>query len=55
MTGAASDYVGPDRWPDILRHFPDARHVEIPGAGHWLHADAPDLVAAAVAAFLDTP
>jgi len=53
LTGAASDYVGPDRWPDILRHFPDARHVEIPGAGHWLHADAPDLVAAAVAAFLD--
>ena len=29
------------------------RHVEIPGAGHWLHADAPAAFVAAVADFLD--
>lgn len=55
LTGGASDYVEPGHWPRIRALFPDARHVEIPGAGHWLHADAPDAFAAAVASFLDAP
>jgi pimeloyl-ACP methyl ester carboxylesterase len=53
LTGGRSDYVRPDHWPEIRRLFPDARHVEIAGAGHWLHADAPEAFAAAVAEFLD--
>jgi pimeloyl-ACP methyl ester carboxylesterase len=55
LTGGRSDYVRPEHWPEIRRLFPGARHVEIPGAGHWLHADAPDAFAAAVAEFLDAP
>ena len=49
LTGARSDYVRPEHWPEIRRLFPDARHVEIPAAGHWLHAEAPDAFAASVA------
>jgi len=55
LTGGRSDYVRPEHWPEIRRLFPAARHVEIAGAGHWLHADAPDAFAAAVAEFLDAP
>jgi pimeloyl-ACP methyl ester carboxylesterase len=55
LTGGRSDYVRPEHWPGIRRLFPAARHVEIAGAGHWLHADAPDAFAAAVGEFLDAP
>ena len=40
LTGARSDYVRPAAWPRIRALFPAARHVELAGAGHWLHADA---------------
>lgn len=53
LTGGRSDYVRPEHWPAIRRLFPAARHVEIAGAAHWLHADTPDAFADAVAAFLD--
>jgi pimeloyl-ACP methyl ester carboxylesterase len=53
LTGAASDYVRPEHWARIRALFPAAEHEEIAGAGHWLHADAPQPFAAAVAAFLD--
>jgi pimeloyl-ACP methyl ester carboxylesterase len=33
--------------------FPAARIETIPGAGHWLHAEAPDEFLAAVRAFLE--
>jgi esterase len=55
LTGATSDYVRPEHLPRIRQLFPAARHLEIVGAGHWLHADAPDRFAAAVADFLDAP
>jgi pimeloyl-ACP methyl ester carboxylesterase len=55
LTGGRSDYVRPEHWPEIRRLFPAARHVEIAGAGHWLHADAPEAFAAAVREFLDAP
>ena len=44
LTGARSDYVRPAAWPRIRAHFPAARHVELAGAGHWLHAESPGRV-----------
>jgi pimeloyl-ACP methyl ester carboxylesterase len=52
LVGGDSDYVGPDARPRILALFPSARIEAIPGAGHWLHADAPAAFVAAVQAFL---
>ncbi|MDQ3106836.1 MAG: alpha/beta hydrolase [Actinomycetota bacterium] len=51
----------PDTWSDLapgelairLGHFRDARHVEIPGAGHYVHVEAPDAVLEAIASFVD--
>lgn len=53
LTGATSDYVRPEHWPRIRALFPAARHEALPGAGHWLHADAPGPFIAAVTRFLD--
>jgi pimeloyl-ACP methyl ester carboxylesterase len=39
--GGASDYVTDAHRSEILRLFPAARIVAIPGAGHWLHAEKP--------------
>jgi pimeloyl-ACP methyl ester carboxylesterase len=50
-----SAYVRPAHWRRIRALFPAAEHVEIPGAGHWLHAEAPHRFIEAVAAFLDAP
>jgi pimeloyl-ACP methyl ester carboxylesterase len=55
LTGAKSDYVRPAHWPRIRALFPAAEHKAIPGAGHWLHADAPNAFLAEVTAFLDAP
>ena len=52
LTGALSDYVRPEHHDRIRALFPDARFVEIDGAGHWLHAEKPREFAAAVTAFL---
>lgn len=52
VRGGASDYVTDADLPGIRRHFPAARLVTIPGAGHWVHAEAPEAFARAVLAFL---
>ncbi len=52
ITGATSDYVTEQHWPLIARLFPAATRVEIPGAGHWVHADAPNAFIEAVETFL---
>lgn len=52
LRGGASDYVRPDAVPRIRALFPAARIEAVPGAGHWLHADAPAAFIAAVQAFL---
>jgi len=52
LSGACSDYVTPERRPDILRLFPQAEFEAIEGAGHWLHAEKPREFQAAVEAFL---
>jgi pimeloyl-ACP methyl ester carboxylesterase len=52
LSGAMSDYVLPEHRDRIRAQFPAAKFAKIPGAGHWLHAEKPREVEAAVAAFL---
>lgn len=41
VRGELSDYVRSEDVPVIQRWFPRSRLVSIPGAGHWVHAEAP--------------
>jgi len=52
VRGARSDYVLPTHRADIDTLFPAARVVTLEGAGHWLHADAPEGFASVVEGFL---
>lgn len=52
LDGEASDYIRPDHHEAIYRLFPQARIETIAAAGHWLHAERPRAVDAAVDAFL---
>ncbi|MDM7458429.1 MAG: alpha/beta fold hydrolase [Paracoccus sp. (in: a-proteobacteria)] len=52
LRGARSNYVTAEGEAALRDHFPQARLVTINGAGHWLHADAPEAVADTLAAFL---
>ncbi|NDU99533.1 alpha/beta fold hydrolase [Pseudoroseicyclus tamaricis] len=53
LSGGESSYVQPEHRERIKALFPEARIPKIPGAGHWVHADNPREVEAAVRAFLD--
>jgi pimeloyl-ACP methyl ester carboxylesterase len=52
LRGANSGYVRDDAWQTILDKFPAAVQKTIADAGHWLHAEQPDLVIAALKEFL---
>jgi len=52
VRGGDSDYVSDTDGPDIRARFPNAELVTIEGAGHWVHADAPDALADTVTEFL---
>ncbi len=52
LSGADSTYVRPEHRDRIRALFPAARFARIPGAGHWIHAEKPREVEAAVRAFL---
>ena len=54
IAGGESDYLRPEHRPVIERLFPDAVVERIPGAGHWVHAEAPEAFLAAVERFLDS-
>lgn len=43
ISGADSSYVTEEDWQHIQQLFPQARQVVIDGAGHWVHADQPDV------------
>ena len=43
VRGEKSDYIGPEHQSTIKKIFPTAEIVAIPNAGHWLHAEQPDL------------
>jgi len=52
VKGERSDYITDEDLPAIRQLFPAARLVTIPGAGHWVHADAPEAFAREVLTFL---
>ncbi len=52
LRGERSDYVRPEHRPAVRALFPAARFMTLKGAGHWLHADAPDAFVEVVQAFL---
>ena len=54
VAGAASDYIQPHHMGEITRLFPTATVTHIPGAGHWLHAEAPDVFLKELTAFLSS-
>lgn len=41
LRGSKSSYLPDEDYPGILSIFPSAEFIEIPGAGHWIHADNP--------------
>ncbi len=41
LTGALSPYALPEHHAAIRALFPKARFTQLPGAGHWLHAERP--------------
>ena len=53
LRGATSAYVPDSAEPAIRASFPQAEIQTIPDAGHWIHAEQPRAVEAAVRAFLD--
>ena len=52
VAGGRSPYVQPEHHAEIHRLFPSARIETIPGAGHWVHAEAPSEFLASVSSFL---
>lgn len=48
IRGLASNYIQENDLELIKRIYPDAQIVDIPNAGHWLHAEQPDLFMQAV-------
>ena len=52
LRGETSDYVSDAHLPEIERLFPAARIETIAGAGHWVHAERPREVEAAIRRFL---
>ncbi len=52
IKGAQSNYIAPEDFASIHRIYPEAEIVEIPDAGHWLHAEQPKLFMEAVRSFL---
>ncbi|MFP6736124.1 MAG: alpha/beta fold hydrolase [Rhodospirillales bacterium] len=53
VAGAQSGYIGPEHGPAMDGFFPARSTQRIDGAGHWVHADDPAALLAAVEVFLD--
>ncbi|WP_420321640.1 alpha/beta fold hydrolase [Flagellimonas sp.] len=41
LRGDRSEYILPNDYPEIKKHFPNAEIDTISNAGHWLHAENP--------------
>ena len=52
IKGGESDYILPEYREQVLALFPSASMRVIPGAGHWVHAQKPDLVVRTLTRFL---
>lgn len=53
IRGGESSYILDEHLPAIEARFPQAELEEIPGCGHWLHAEQPALFNKLVMRFLD--
>jgi esterase len=53
IKGENSDYILDEDIPGIRNFYPEAEFVTIPGAGHWLHAEKPELVIKTLREFLN--
>ncbi len=53
IRGEKSRYILDEDIPQIKTLFPNSSLVTISGAGHWVHADAPEMFTKAVLAFLN--
>jgi len=52
VAGSRSDYVQPAYAPAMRALFPRVQTVTVKGAGHWVHADQPQVFAAVLRRFL---
>lgn len=52
IAGARSNYIQPEHEPVIRRLFPQSRITRIEGAGHWVHAEQPQVFLETVGPFL---
>lgn len=48
LRGLDSDYISDQDFISIREIYPEARLIDIPDAGHWLHAEQPEKFIAAV-------
>jgi esterase len=53
LKGEYSEYLPEKDFIEILRIFPGAEFITVPGAGHWIHADNPEAVIKCFLKFLD--
>ena len=51
LKGAESDYIQPEYREQVMTLFPNASVRIISGAGHWVHAQKPELVARTILRF----
>lgn len=55
IKGEHSKYILPEDYPTIRGIYPEAHIREIPGAGHWVHAEQPQLFMEVLEQFLGQP
>lgn len=48
VRGLNSEYISDSDWPNIKKIYPEARLIDIPNAGHWLHAEQPSALVAVI-------
>jgi esterase len=53
ISGGNSEYIRVTDQQAIREIFPTAEFVTIPGAGHWVHAEQPELLVKTIRYFLD--
>ena len=44
IRGQNSNYIMGEDWPILSKFYTDAQLVTVPDAGHWVHADQPDVL-----------
>jgi pimeloyl-ACP methyl ester carboxylesterase len=54
IRGEKSNYITDEDIREIPRLFPHAVFETIPGAGHWVHVDAPDALFRSILRFIET-